>query len=287
MYSFLLQEASKPYFEILRAWIKDGLLDDHYNEFMIEERSTLSKSHLRDDYNDVYWEQRYTIRSEWVPCFFESHKETILLAGKYLNVLRECGIEEGLSEAKTIVALNDIKIETTSKPDVTIEGYNESNFRLNIEIDKGYLEANRALLHLLFQNYNLMDRLKSIKNLFLLNQSDYLTHFIDVSVNELLKPSAKVSLTKLKSLLELVLRSPSTLASNDLYRDSFTVEISQMSLLDQLMRINSMVGIDMKKLRENILSGQSFKVSESLHSCHAAGLATALPSELIGKAIVI
>jgi gamma-tubulin complex component 2 len=58
---------------------------------MIEERSTLSKDHLKEDYNDAYWEQRYSIRSDCVPSFLVPHKHNILLSGKYLNVLQECG----------------------------------------------------------------------------------------------------------------------------------------------------------------------------------------------------
>jgi gamma-tubulin complex component 2 len=86
-----------------------------------------------------------------------------------------------------------------------------------------------------------MDRLRSIKNMFLLSQADYLTHFLDLAIEDLKKPVELVSLPKLKSLLELVIRSPSTVCSSDPYKDSFSIEICKMSLFDQLLRINSMV----------------------------------------------
>jgi gamma-tubulin complex component 2 len=91
LFSYLLKESSRSYYDILSAWINHGHLNDSYNEFMIEERSTLSKDHLKEDYNDAYWEQRYSIRSDRVPSFLVPHKQNILLSGKYLNVLQECG----------------------------------------------------------------------------------------------------------------------------------------------------------------------------------------------------
>ncbi len=109
-----------------------------------------------------------------------------------------------------------------------------------------------------------MARLESIKNLFLLGQSDYLTHFLDLATGELMRPAAQVSAAKLRSLLELVIRSPSSVSSSDPYKDTLTVEMKQTSLLDELMKINSMVGIDLQKHRENISAGRAFKVSESL-----------------------
>lgn len=57
---------------------------------MIDERDSLSKDTLRQDFNDVYWEQRYTLKPSSVPIFLVSHQEKILQSGKYLNVLREC-----------------------------------------------------------------------------------------------------------------------------------------------------------------------------------------------------
>jgi gamma-tubulin complex component 2 len=90
LFNTLLKSASKPYYEILRVWIRTGVLNDPYNEFMVEERTDLSKDNLNDDFNDVYWEKRYTLKTGSVPAFLDAYKEKVLLAGKYLNVLREC-----------------------------------------------------------------------------------------------------------------------------------------------------------------------------------------------------
>ncbi|KAJ3261965.1 Gamma-tubulin complex component 2 [Boothiomyces macroporosus] len=90
LYSHLLKETAKPYFEMIELWVCNGVLEDPYNEFMIQQKKNLSKEILKEDFNDLYWEQRYTLDMDNVPIFLQPYKEKILTAGKYLNVLREC-----------------------------------------------------------------------------------------------------------------------------------------------------------------------------------------------------
>lgn len=59
---------------------------------MVLEKKSVKKENLKEDYNDTYWETRYTIRESSVPVFLEPMKNQILLAGKFLNVVRECGV---------------------------------------------------------------------------------------------------------------------------------------------------------------------------------------------------
>ena len=54
---------------------------------------------------------------------------------------------------------------------------------------------------------------------------------------ELKKPSSQVSLTKLQSLLDLVLRNPSSVAHTDPFKEDVKVEMSNVRLVDQLLRI--------------------------------------------------
>jgi gamma-tubulin complex component 2 len=86
----------------LNEWICHGALNDPYKEFMIQEKPSVSKERLKDDFNDVYWEQRYFLQNDAVPIFLEPYKEKILNTGKYLNVLRECSmdvkIEQGMNQ---------------------------------------------------------------------------------------------------------------------------------------------------------------------------------------------
>jgi gamma-tubulin complex component 2 len=93
LYAHLLEKASIPYFSILRTWIHEGEINDPYDEFMVQERKGVNKDQLKQDFNDMYWEQRYTLRRDGIPDFLAPFSEKVLLAGKYLNVLRECGMD--------------------------------------------------------------------------------------------------------------------------------------------------------------------------------------------------
>lgn len=146
LYSDLLLSASQPYAQMLITWISTGNLHDPHDEFMIRETKSITRGSMEQDYNDEYWERRYTLKSmpnaqhgpsssekaagkssaenasgrrtarerglgggAIVPGFLESWKARILLAGKYLNVIRECGLAIEVPE-EVVGGLKDNKI---------------------------------------------------------------------------------------------------------------------------------------------------------------------------------
>ena len=90
-FAFLLEKASYPYFQILKKWIFSGVLEDPFEEFIVKENKNCKKENIEADLNDKYWEERFSLRDEMVPIFLVKHKQKVLHAGKYLNVIRECG----------------------------------------------------------------------------------------------------------------------------------------------------------------------------------------------------
>lgn len=46
---------------MLLRWINTGLLHDPYQEFMVKVDDTIEKAALETDFNDDYWERRYTV----------------------------------------------------------------------------------------------------------------------------------------------------------------------------------------------------------------------------------
>lgn len=60
----LQKAAAVPYCRVLARWLYEGVVEDPYGEFLIVEREDLQKESLSADYNAVYWQQRYTLRTE-------------------------------------------------------------------------------------------------------------------------------------------------------------------------------------------------------------------------------
>ncbi|CAO3686335.1 unnamed protein product [Umbelopsis ramanniana] len=287
LYSYLLSQASLPYLEILYAWIHRGEIQDPYNEFMVQEKKNVRKENLKEDFNDAYWEMRYTIREVAVPSFLEPLKHKILVAGKYLNVVRECGItilgpqdtnvDEVNPQSEELPTVSPPQPRETSADTQSIEGNKENvpfrtersselgqkpspsvdgiSMRGDIlmavdggrfvqDLEAAYKYANRTLLDLLLKDQQLLARLRSLKRYFFLDQSDFLAPFLDVAKEELRKPTKDIVITRLQSLLDLTLRNPSSVAVYDPYKEDVKVGMSSLKMVDQLLRIINVAGLD-------------------------------------------
>ena len=82
----------------------------------------------------------------------------------------------------------------------------------------------------------------SVKHFFFLDQSDFLTNFLDVAASELRKPAKSASLVKLQSLLDLAVRNPSSSSSYDPFKDDLKVTMQSQGLYDWLYKIVSRTG---------------------------------------------
>jgi gamma-tubulin complex component 2 len=94
LFEFLLEKASQPYLHMLKKWVFHGMLEDPFGEFIIKENRNCRKENIERDFNDQYWQDRFTYREEMLPVFLVKYKEKILHSGKYLNVIRECGFTD-------------------------------------------------------------------------------------------------------------------------------------------------------------------------------------------------
>lgn len=91
LFTFLLDKSAAPYFQMLKKWIFQGHLEDPFGEFFVKENRSFKKENVEKDLNDKYWDERFTFRADMIPTFLDKHKSRVLQAGKYLNVIRECG----------------------------------------------------------------------------------------------------------------------------------------------------------------------------------------------------
>ncbi|KAI0919489.1 hypothetical protein AcV5_001541 [Taiwanofungus camphoratus] len=213
LYGKLLRAAGAPYVGMIKTWTTTGRLVDPHDEFLVKEHISAHRGTLNNGGLGEYWEETYTLRDgstvlnvqkagippprsgsgrlpggACIPPPLEQWKHKILLAGKYVNITRECGIELGHDETlsdKENLSLND-----------------EQLYKF---IESAYRHANRTLLQLLTENQSLIRQLRTIKKHLLLADSTYINHFLDLSYFDLRKSSHTVSVRKLQSLLDIAL----------------------------------------------------------------------------------
>jgi gamma-tubulin complex component 2 len=221
----LLRDASRPYMVMLNEWLHHGSIKDPHSEFLVKEQKSIKRERLEEDYTDEYWERRYTIRDHDVPPQLEGVKDKVLLAGKYLNVVRECG---GV----------DVSQAVTDVP----RSFDDNRFLDNI--NNAYAHANESLLNLLLTTHALPARLRSLKHYFFLDRSDFFSYFLELGTSELRKPVKNVNTSKLQSLLDLVLRQPGSVAAQDPFKEDIKVEMNEISLTNSLTRVVNISGIE-------------------------------------------
>jgi len=221
----LLRDSSRPYMMMLNEWLHHGSIKDPHAEFLVREQKSIKRERLEQDYTDEYWERRYTIRDNDVPPQLEGVKDKVLLAGKYLNVVRECG---GVDVSK---AVKDVP-----------RSFDDNRFLDNV--NSAYAHANESLLNLLLTTHALPARLRSLKHYFFLDRSDFFTYFLELGASELRKPVKAVNTSKLQSLLDIVLQQPGSVAAHDPFKEDVKVEMNEISLTNSLTRVVNISGIE-------------------------------------------
>ncbi|BGP42846.1 gamma tubulin complex Spc97/GCP2 subunit Alp4 [Rhodotorula kratochvilovae] len=270
LYAHLLLRASQPYAHILLGWISTGRLDDRWDEFCVREQRGFSTGTLDADYTDEYWERRYTLRDRTgeraaapgasaagkapvrsalaaavddrprerglaggavVPGFLEPWADKILLAGKYLNVIRECGIEV------------EVPHEAGEGEDGMVDMQEESFYK---RIDAAYTYANKTLLKLLLEEEHLVSRLETIKQYFFINHGDVFTHFLDMAEKELGKRKRRIMLERLQTQLDLALlraAPPSAAgAAPDAFKDDLRIVFEDVTVAEWLLKVVNQTG---------------------------------------------
>ncbi|KIX02644.1 uncharacterized protein Z518_08586 [Rhinocladiella mackenziei CBS 650.93] len=221
----LLRESSRPYMVMLNEWLHRGGIDDPHSEFLIGERASIKRERLDEDYTDEYWEKRYYIREKEVPPQLESVRDKVLLAGKYLNVVRECG---GVNIGSKIVD--------------TPATFDDPRFLDNV--NNAYSFANKELLHLLLTKNSLRSRLRSMKHYFFLDRAEFFLYFLELSDSELRKKYRDVNVGKLQSLLDLVLHQPGSIAVADPFKEDVKVKMNSVGLTQWLIKVVNVQGVD-------------------------------------------
>ncbi|RKP01066.1 hypothetical protein CXG81DRAFT_3057, partial [Caulochytrium protostelioides] len=194
LHRYLLHQTSIPFLDHLVAWLNGGELlheteihghashiADKSDIFMITERRSLRKAILRDDFNDLYWDQRYILRWDRVPPALEHVAEKVLLAGKYLNVIRECG--------------DGVNVDISQIPQW-----------LSL-IHSAYFTANHTLLRVLYDQAYLMTCLRTVKSFFFMERAEVMMSFLENVGDEIVRPVKEIALDRVRSMLEVCVKS--------------------------------------------------------------------------------
>ncbi len=165
---------------------------------------------------------------------------SVLTTGKYLNAIRECGAPLVCPFAAAAPIQYDPKtskcVTDARNAKCTHATHTHSAAHRHVErIDAAFAFASRELLSLMFGQHALGARLRSLKHYFLLDQGDYLVHFLDTAGDELSKPTADIALPKLQSLLELALRQ--SIAASDAHHEDLVCGLERSGIISQLLSI--------------------------------------------------
>lgn len=232
IYDYVLSKASEPYLKILVDWVNRGTLEDPYQDFMIHAEGGYVKDNISLDYNDEYWNERYTIKDPTLVFdFLEDYQEKILIAGKYLNVLREC------DNNSNQFVLNNIMKKNKSNTLVEVLDYTMGESVYIQCIESAYTRSCALLLDLLMNKYNLVHRLNSVKHYFLLDKGDFFVHFMNVAKRELHKGIENISRNRINSLLNVSIQM-SCIGNLDLYKDDVYCVFSEMNLISHMIAIH-------------------------------------------------
>ena len=238
---------------------------------MVQEDSSLSKQALQDDFNAQWWDLRYTLCPAHIPTLLRAHAQKALTAGKYLNVVRDCGggdmamalrmlsssspaqrsqqhsgqqqeqeQEQQGADNQPVGAAGgkgggDAEGEETplELPEVRrLElGLELSDNRLAQSVEEAYVLSSRALLRLL-ESRGLRSHLLSLRRFFLLEHGDFFTQFMDTAEAELRREVGQVALPRVQALLQLAVQT-STLAT-DPNREGLSCSLASHNLIQHL-----------------------------------------------------
>ena len=188
----LLEHASVPYFKMLEAWLESGMIHDPFDEFMIGVGEQLMDESLTartvfGGYDGDTWNELFQIRSEHVLENLLSSpivRQQVLLTGKYWNAVQLC----------QQYSTNEIGVGRFSERKFSSQlSYGMDAVSISTLVHRMYRSASQELLGLVTREFDIMETLRTMKRYFLLDQGDFLVHFLDAAENELLKELSDVS----------------------------------------------------------------------------------------------
>lgn len=167
----LLSHVTRPFYNMLRAWIYDGELEDPYHEFFVYENQD------NDDTGATsVWEHKYRLKEGMIPSIVTADfAQRVFLIGKSLNFIRYgCG-DSNWVESYSKSASRELKYGDTAM--------------LSSSIDEAYKTVMARLLHLLENKFALTTNLRALKKYLLLGQGDFIALLMESLASALDRPA--------------------------------------------------------------------------------------------------
>lgn len=217
--SLVLRRAAIPYFQILKVWMREGLLKDPFGEFFVTE----DRSAADAEDPGAAFHYRFKFIKELVPGFINKDRMARLafVAGQYCCLLREC-----------TGSLPAIAAYTEHEPLVWTDADD-----LQAIVQKYYDSACSAVIALLFNPENdLLGRLNSLKRYYLHAKGDWLGDFFESADEALSKSPSHVKIHSLRVLLQSAIAKSS--GQSDPYHAAISCSFSENTLDKHILLVN-------------------------------------------------
>ncbi|KAK5117037.1 hypothetical protein LTR62_006758 [Meristemomyces frigidus] len=207
----LLSNITRPFYNMLRAWVYDGELEDPYTEFFVS-----SNPDFEDSGATSVWEHKYLLQEGMIPSIVTSDfAQRVYLIGKSLNFIRY-GCHDGAW------------VESYSK-DTSRELKYGDTANLSQSIDEAYKTVMARLIYLMETKFALAAHLSALKKYLLLGQGDFIALLMESLASNLDRPANSQYRHTLTAQLEHAIRnSNAQFDSSDVLRrlDARMLELS-------------------------------------------------------------
>ena len=204
----LLAHLTRPFYDILRHWIYDGVLSDPYHEFFVTEQDPKSLSNVDPRSTPLFsvWENKHTLSPDLVPSIISSDlAQKAFLIGKSLYFIRHSCHDSAWVEAYSKSHSRPLTYADTA----TLES----------SIDTAYNTTKTHLMHLMNSKFHITAHLTALKKYLLLTQGDFVALLIESLAPNLDRPAGSQYRHTLISQLEHAVRgSNAQYESHDVQR---------------------------------------------------------------------
>ncbi|GBP31242.1 Gamma-tubulin complex component 3 homolog [Eumeta japonica] len=196
----LLTALTYPLLVMLTRWLLHGIIDDPFNEFFIECRSTVGKGNM--------WHERYKVRQWMVPSFMSQEQAAQILAtGKSVVFMREACADEPDSSDHAHHLQTLLKATTGDEGDSSSASSWWEADGLRAAVCAAHETATHRLLAALTTHHHLLDHLTAHRRYLLLTQGDFAHHLMTLIRDELNKPANSQYVHNLSCTLEAAVRA--------------------------------------------------------------------------------